>query len=98
MVGNVILQCEDVANLTIVALGPQVTPRQTVDKLRIDPHALASPLNTALEHIAPPRSSATCCTFTVLPLYVKAELRAMTKRFEILDRAVMIVSVVPSLR
>jgi hypothetical protein len=54
MVGNVILQCEDVANLTIVALGPQVTPRQTVDKLRIDPHALASPLNTALEHIAHP--------------------------------------------
>ena len=27
MVGNVILQGEDVANLMIVALGPQVTPR-----------------------------------------------------------------------
>src|SRR5215813_7623617 len=36
--------------------------------------------------------------FTALPLYVKAELRAITKRLEILERSLVRTSVRPSLK
>src|SRR6266852_9050147 len=45
-----------------------------------------------------PNSRLTSCTFAALPLYVKVDVRAMTKRSGSLEREVIKSSVMPSLK
>jgi hypothetical protein len=69
---------------------------QRLEELSGDTHPLACLANRAFEHIAKPSSRPTCFTSTGWPLYVKVELRAMTKSHRMRESAVMISSTIPS--
>ena len=51
---NLVLQREDVVEVAVVALRPQVAAGRAVDQLRGDAHALAGLAHAALEHVADP--------------------------------------------
>src|SRR5215218_3328744 len=50
--GDLVLDGEEVAELAVVAVGPDVLAGLGVDELRRDPHAPASDSHAALEHVA----------------------------------------------
>jgi hypothetical protein len=50
--GDLVLDCEDVLELTIVPVAPQVKAGRGVDQLRRDPYLVANLANIALEHVA----------------------------------------------
>ena len=49
-VRDVVLDLEDIGQIAVVAVGPQVTAGCRVDELRGDPHALAGAADGAFEH------------------------------------------------
>ena len=49
--GDFVLNGENIFQLAVVALGPDMVARQTVNQLRRDTNALAGLANTAFEHI-----------------------------------------------
>src|SRR5206468_6760918 len=51
---NLILDRENVGQIAIVALGPQMIAGRTVDQLRSDAHATAGLAHTALKNMADP--------------------------------------------
>ena len=52
LAGDVVLDLEDIGQVAIVAVGPQVATGGRVDELRGDPHAIAGAADRAFEHRA----------------------------------------------
>jgi hypothetical protein len=50
--GDVVLHCEDVSQIPVVTLGPEMGPGGDIDKLAADAHPLPGPARATLEHIA----------------------------------------------
>jgi hypothetical protein len=50
--GDLVLEGEQVLQLTVVALGPEVGARRCVDQLGADANALAGGAYAALQHVA----------------------------------------------
>src|SRR6516225_3451540 len=51
-VGDVVLQCEQIADIAVELLRPQMCIRLGVDQLSVDAHFAARPPDASLEHIA----------------------------------------------
>ena len=52
--GDLILQSEDIADLPIIALGPQMRPARHIDELCCNPHLIPGPSHAAFEHVLNP--------------------------------------------
>ena len=50
--GDLVLECEDVPQLAVVGLGPDVVTRGGVDELGADPHPVPRPAHAPLHHVA----------------------------------------------
>ena len=50
--GNLVLDCEDVVEIAVIALGPQMIASRSVDKLSRNPKAVAALSDRAFEHVA----------------------------------------------
>jgi hypothetical protein len=68
VLGDVILQNENIAKSAIILLGPQVMPLQRINELCCDPNAVSRPLHAALEHIANPKLLSHLLDFDLLAL------------------------------
>src|SRR6185369_2859679 len=55
--GNLVLDLEDVGELAVVALGPDMPAGLAVDELGIDPDSVAHLANASLEHVGDPELS-----------------------------------------
>ena len=96
---DLVLQGEDVGEVAVVALGPDVVAGRAVDQLGGDPHPAAGLAHAAFEHVADAQLARHLgARSTLLPLKVKAVLRATTESAETLERSVMMSSLIPSLK
>src|SRR5262249_8796884 len=50
---NLVLHLEEVCDRLVEPLGPDVSRSLRFDKLHVDPHPAATPLDAAFEHVAP---------------------------------------------
>src|SRR6266576_1565376 len=50
--GNLVLDCEDVVEIAVVALGPKMIASRSIDKLSRNPKAVAALSDRAFEHVA----------------------------------------------
>ena len=95
---DLILEREEVLQRTVVALRPQVPAGRGINNwitIRICSPAFWTLPSSAYRT---PSSFPTSCIFTGFPLYVKAVLRAMTKRLEMRERSEVSTSVMPLLK
>ena len=95
-VGDVILHCEDIRELTVEPLGPQMTAIGRGDELRGHAKAVARPADAALENVVTPSASAIRRTSVFCPLKANADVRAMTLSPGIWASALIISSARPS--
>ena len=75
---------------------PKMRAAMGIDELGVDAHPVVVPLHRAFEHVANAEFLADLLGVDVLPLNVKAVLRAMTKLLGMRDRSVVRLSVMPS--
>jgi hypothetical protein len=67
-VSDLILDGENIGEVTVVAIGPEVTAVFTAEELSADAHVLSGLAHAALEDRADPKRRLTSCTSTGLPL------------------------------
>jgi hypothetical protein len=83
----------------VVALGPAMGAGRGIDKLGSDADTVAGAANAALQHVARTQLASDLPHIDgPAPLYLKLELRAMTRSSENRDSSVMMSSVMPSLK
>src|SRR3954447_7055593 len=90
---QLILDGEDVGEIAIVPVGPQMATRGRIDQLGCDADAVAGLAHAAFEHVS---VRATSGIDTALPLKTKVELRAITCNSDSFDKSVMMSSLMPS--
>src|SRR4029077_3335044 len=91
-----VLNRKYVGQIAVIRLRPHVRARCCLDELGVNTSAIARFAHATLEDVTHPSSRPICLMSTVRPLYVKLELRAMTKSQRDLERAVMMSSAIPS--
>src|ERR1700748_1341420 len=97
-VRNLILNGKNVVQITVEALGPDMTVIGTIDQLRGNAHATGSFANAAFQHMAHIELAGNLSHIHGLPLKVNAVLRDTTCNAETLLKSVMISSLIPSLK
>src|SRR5262249_15521794 len=94
--GHFVLDREDVLELPVVALRPDVTIGFRVDQPHRSPPPVADLAHAAFAHVLAAKLARDLGTSTALPLYLNAELREMTNRCRKRDSSVRMSSVRPS--
>jgi hypothetical protein len=95
-VGDLILNSENIVKFAIVPIGPDVVTALGTDELYSNAQAITHLANTTLEYVTHIKFTPYLPYVNCLPLVKKDELRDMTTRLGIFERAVIISSDIPS--